>query len=456
MEFLPEPFRTKTVERIQLLPYEQRQQKLVLAHYNVFKIAAEDIFIDLLTDSGTSAMSDNQWAGMMIGDESYAGCRNYYTFENTIRNITGYKNIIPVHQGRVAENLLFTNILKEGDYVPSNTHFDTTRANIEHQKAHAVDLIIDEGKYPESEFEFKGNIDLNKVEDFIRKVGPDNIPLGMMTVTNNAGGGQPISLANIKAYSELLNKHGIPLYLDACRFAENCYFIKHQEKEYKDWSVRKIANEMFKYASGCTMSAKKDGLANIGGFLATNDDRLAVKITNMLILIEGFPTYGGMAGRDLEVVARGLVEGLDDDYLQYRIEQVKCFGEMLQEAGIPIMKPPGGHAIFVNVNSFLPGFPREKYPGWALSVAMYREGGVRASEVGSIMRGRQSDGAEKYPEMELLRLAVPRRVYSMSQLQYVVSIFRKIKDNKKLVKSLRIKWQAPVMRHFTIELEEIS
>jgi len=401
-------------------------------------------------------MSDNQWAGIMTGDESYAGCRNYYNFENTIRNITGYKNIIPAHQGRVAENLLFTNILKEGDYVPSNTHFDTTRANIEHQKTHAVDLVIDEGKNPESEFDFKGNIDLNKVEDLIKKVGAEKIPIGMLTVTNNAGGGQPISLANIKAYSELLNKHGIPLYIDACRYAENCYFIKHREKEYSDWSIGKIANEVFKYASGCTMSAKKDGLANIGGFLATNDDQLAAKITNMLILIEGFPTYGGMAGRDLEAVARGLVEALDEEYLRYRTEQVRYFGEMLEEAGISIIKPPGGHAIFVDVNSFLPGIPRDKYPAWALSVSMYREGGVRVVEIGGVMQGLQPDGSEKFPEMELVRLAIPRRVYSMAHLQYVVNVFKKIRDNKNLVKPLKIIWQAPVLRHFTVKLEEID
>ena len=455
MDFLPEPYKTKTVERIHLLPREKRQRKLIEAHYNLFKIPAADVFIDLLTDSGTSAMSDNQWAGLQMGDESYAGCRNYYFFEDTIRNITGFKNIIPAHQGRVAENLLFTSALKKGDYVISNTHFDTTRANIEHQKAHAVDLLVEEGKDPQSEYDFKGNIDLDKVEDFIKKVGAKKIPMGMLTVTNNAGGGQPVSLENIKAYSELLHKHGISLYLDACRYAENCYFIKQREAAYRDWTIKDIAREMFKYTDGCTMSAKKDGLANIGGFLATNDDKLAAKITNMLILNEGFPTYGGMAGRDLEAVARGLIEALDEEYLHYRVQQVKCLGELLEEAEIPIVRPPGGHAIYVDINSFLPDFPREKYPGWAVTVAMYREGCVRTTEIGTIMQGLQPDGTEIIPRLELVRLAIPRRVYSMAHLQYVASIFKKIKENKKLIKPLRIKWQAPVMRHFTVELEEI-
>ncbi len=456
MEFLPEPYRTKTVERIHLLPREIRQQKLIEAHFNVFKIPAADIFIDLLTDSGTSAMSDNQWAGLMTGDESYAGCRNYYNFEKTIRDITGFEHIIPAHQGRVAENLLFTSAIKKGDYVISNTHFDTTRANIEHQKAHAVDLVIDEAKDPKSDYAFKGNIDLNKVENFFKKIGPEKVRMGMLTVTNNAGGGQPVSLENIKAFSELLRQHNIPFYLDACRYAENCYFIKKREKAYRDWSIKEVSREMFKYADGCTMSAKKDGLANIGGFLATNDDRLAARITNMLILIEGFPTYGGMAGRDLEAVARGLLEGLDEDYLHYRTEQVRCLGALLEEADIPIVRPPGGHAIFVDINSFLPGFPREKYPGWATTVALYREGGVRAVEIGGVMQGLQADGTERMPELELVRLAIPRRVYSMAHLQYLVEVFKKIRDNKSLVKPLRITWQAPVLRHFTVHLEEIE
>ncbi|MCP4582818.1 MAG: tryptophanase [candidate division Zixibacteria bacterium] len=454
MQFLPEPYRTKTVERIKLLPRDERQRKLVEAHYNVFKIAAGDIFIDLLTDSGTSAMSDNQWAGLMTGDESYAGCNNYFNFENTIKSITGYTNVIPAHQGRVAENLLFTNIASDGDIVPSNTHFDTTRANIEHQKAEALNLVIDEGIDPKSEYDFKGDIDLKKVEDLIKRVGKDKIPVGMLTVTNNAGGGQPVSMENIRAYSELLREFDIPFYLDACRYAENCYFIKQREKGYKDKSIMEIANEMFSYADGCTMSAKKDGLANIGGFLATNDNKLASTITNMLILIEGFPTYGGMAGRDLEAVARGLMEALDEDYLRYRTEQVRIFGEMLEEGGIPIVRPPGGHAIFVDAKSFLPDFPRDEFPGWALTVALYREGGVRAVEIGGIMLGKQPDGTEKYPEMELVRLAIPRRVYSMAHLQYVVDVFKKIRDDKSLVKPLKIVWQAPVLRHFTIQLDE--
>lgn len=455
MKFIPEPYKTKTVETITLLPREQRLKKLTEANFNVFKIKASDIFIDLLTDSGTSAMSDNQWAGIMTGDESYAGCNNYFNFENTIRDITGFKNVIPTHQGRVAENLLFSNILGKNDYVPSNTHFDTTRANVEQQKATALDLVIDEGKDPSSDFPFKGNIDLNKVEDAIKKFGKDNIPIGMLTVTNNAGGGQPVSMENIRSYSELLKKHGIPLILDACRYAENCYFIKQREKGYENTPIKKIAREMFSYADGCTMSAKKDGLANIGGFFATNNDDLAANITNMLILIEGFRTYGGMAGRDLEAVARGLVEALDEDYLHYRITQTQCFGEMLQEAGIPIVSPPGGHAIFVDAKAFLPDMKREHYPGWALSAALYLEGSVRSVEIGGIMLGMQPDGTEKFPEMELVRLAIPRRVYSMAHLNYVVDVFAKINDNKSLVKPLKIKKQAPVLRHFTIEMAEL-
>lgn len=455
MEFIPEPYKTKTVERITLLPRDQRQRKLVEAHFNVFKIKAADIFIDLLTDSGTSAMSDNQWAGLMTGDESYAGCNNYFNFENTIRDITGFKHVIPTHQGRVAENLLFTSMLSDGDYIPSNTHFDTTRANVEHQKATALDLVIDEGKDPSSDYPFKGNIDLNKVEDIIKMFGAEKIPIGMLTVTNNAGGGQPVSMENIRSYSELLHKYNIPMFLDACRYAENCYFIKKREKGYENKSIKEIAQEMFSYADGCTMSAKKDGLANIGGFVATNNDEFAARMTNMLILIEGFRTYGGLAGRDLEAVARGLVEALDEDYLHYRVSQIKGFGDMLQEAGVPIVSPPGGHAIFVDAKAFLPDIKREHYPGWALSAALYLEGGVRTVEIGGIMLGLQPDGTEKFPELELVRLAVPRRVYSMAHLKYVVDIFAKIRDNKSLVKPLKIKWQAPVLRHFTIEMEKL-
>ena len=452
---MPEPYRIKAIERIHLLPKEERVKKLIAAKFNVFKIPAADIFIDLLTDSGTGAMSDNQWAGLMLGDESYAYCRNFLNFENTIQDITGFKHIIPVHQGRVAENLLFTNIAKSGDFIPSNTHFDTTRANVEHQQATAVDLVIDEGLDPASEHPFKGNIDLNKVQAFIKKVGREKIPVGMLTVTNNAGGGQPVSLANIKAYSELLHKYGILFYLDACRYAENCYFIKQRESGQKNRSVKEIAHEMFSYADGCTMSAKKDGLANIGGFLATNDESLAINLKNMLILIEGFPTYGGLAGRDLEAVSRGLIEALDEEYLAYRTEQLRMFGQLLIEAQIPIVRPAGGHAIFIDAKALLPNFPRQHYPGWALTLALYREGGVRSVEIGGVMLGKQPDGSEKYPEMELVRLAVPRRVYTMAHLAYVVSVFKKIRDDKSLVKPVKITWQAPALRHFTAHFAEI-
>ncbi|MCP4632714.1 MAG: tryptophanase [candidate division Zixibacteria bacterium] len=453
-----EPYRVKVVEPIKMLSREERVKKIKNADFNIFLIKAEDVFIDLLTDSGTSAMSDNQWAGLMIGDESYAGCKNYTHFEDTIRDITGFQYIIPVHQGRVAENLLFSTLLTKGDFVPSNNHFDTTRANIEVQGAAGIDLVIDEGKNPEADFPFKGNIDTNKLSELIIKVGANKIPIGMLTVTNNSGGGQPASMANIREVSDLLRKHGIPFFLDACRFAENAYFIKQREKGYENKSLKEIAREMFSYADGCTMSAKKDGLANIGGFIAMNKEPLATQITNMLILIEGYRTYGGMAGRDLEAVARGLQEVLNDDYLRFRINQVAYLGSRMTEMGIPIIEPTGGHAVFIDAGKLIKHIPPEQYPGWALTVALYREAGIRSVEIGNVMFARyDADKKEEVlPDLDLVRLAIPRRVYSNSHMEYVASAVEHLKDNPKCVKGLKITYQASVLRHFTCKFEEIN
>src|SRR6266498_2024705 len=383
----PEPWRVKVVERIRSIGPAEREEALHRAGYNVFGIASEDIYIDLLTDSGTSAMSDAQWAGLMIGDESYAGGRNYRRFEQTVRDIFGLPHVIPTHQGRVAENLLFSTVLKPGQVVPSNIHFDTTRANIEHQGAEAADLVIDEGLDPNALHSFKGNLVLSKLERLPTERGRENVPLVMITVTNNSGGGQPVSMANVRAVRQVCQHHGVPLYFDACRFAENCYFIQQRESGYANKSVAEIARELFSHGDGCTMSAKKDGLVNIGGFLALNDAAWTEKITNLLILIEGFPTYGGLAGRDLEAMARGLREVLNEDYLAFRINQVAHLGELLDQAGVPIVKPVGGHAVYIDAERMLPHIPQSQFPGQALVVALYREYGVRAVEIGSLMFG---------------------------------------------------------------------
>jgi len=454
-DFPAEPYRIKTIEPIRLISKEERVKRIFDAKFNVFKLQAKDVYIDFLTDSGTSAMSDNQWAGILSGDESYAGCRNYFNFENTIKAVTGFKHIIPVHQGRAAEHLLFSNLIKPGDFIPSNTHFDTTRANIEFLKAEAVDLVIDEGKDPSKDHPFKGNIDLGKLEELIQKHGPKKIPFGMLTVTNNSGGGQPVSLENIKRTSELLHSHGIPFIIDACRYAENCYFIKMREKGQSNRSVREIAKEMFSYGDGCTMSAKKDGLANIGGFIGINDDQLHQNITNSMILFEGFRTYGGLAGRDLEAIARGIDEALDEAYLEHRIGQVKAFGDLLRDAGVPIVEPTGGHAVFIDAASFV-SLPREQFPAWSLSVALYREGGIRGVEIGGVMFGKKDEnGRDLFPDMELVRLAIPRRVYTESHFRYCADILGEIAENKSVVKGLKITYAPELLRHFTAEFAEI-
>jgi tryptophanase len=416
-----EPFRIKTVEPIRSTTRAERETALIEAGYNLFQLKAEDVLIDLLTDSGTGAMSSAQWAGMMQGDESYAGARSFYKFESAVRMITDLKHVIPTHQGRAAERILFGSLLEPGDIVPNNTHFDTTRANVEYRGARALDLPSPDGKQPQLVFPFKGNIDLEALERLLADP-PARIPLVMITVTNNSGGGQPASMANIRTASEMCHRHGIPLFLDACRFAENAWFIKLREEGYAEETPLAIAQEMFSYVDGCTMSAKKDGLANIGGFLALNDDDLAQQCRNMLILTEGFPTYGGLAGYDLEAIAVGLNEVLDEDYLRYRIRSVEYLGEIVTEAGVPIVQPPGGHAIYLDVLSMLPHIPQSEYPAWALSLVLFLEGGIRAAEIGSVMFGLQPDGSEKPAAVELVRLAFPRRVYTQSHVDYLAEV----------------------------------
>ena len=460
MKYPPEPFRIKTVEAIARTTDWERLAVIQDAGYNVFNIPAEKIYIDLLTDSGTSAMSDNQWAGMMKGDESYAGSKNYFHFETMINKIFGFKHVIPTHQGRVAENLLFSTILKDREnlVIPNNNHFDTTRANVEYNGGRAADLVIDIAKDTQAIDDFKGNLDLAKLAKLIAEVGPENIPIGMLTITNNSGGGQPVSMANIRATSELLHKHDIPFYIDACRFAENAYFIKTREEGYQDKSILEIANEMFSYADGCTMSAKKDALVNMGGFFATNDDELAQQITNRLILIEGFPTYGGLAGRDLEAIARGLEEVLQEDYLAYRISQVEELGDRLIEAGVPILRPTGGHAVYLDAKNFLPHIPQSQFPGIALTVSLYTHAGIRAVEIGSLMFAHDDpeSGETLYPDLELVRLAIPRRVYTNSQMQYVAENIIELYENRENIKGYEIEYQAQVLRHFTARLKPLQ
>jgi tryptophanase len=449
-----EPFRIKSVEPIRMTTRQEREIILRKAGWNPFLIAAEDVLIDLLTDSGTSAMSAEQWAGVMRGDEAYAGSRSFYRFEDVTRSLTGLRHIIPTHQGRAAERLLFSLVGGPGKVVPSNTHFDTTRANIEHSGAKAADLIRHEDMDPTTRAPFKGNMDVEALDRRIRDAGPGNVPLCMLTVTNNATGGQPVSMENIRATREVTKRHGIPLFLDASRFAENAWFIKLREPGYADKSLADIAREMFSHCDGCTMSAKKDGLANIGGFLAMNDDRLAEASRSMLILTEGFPTYGGLAGRDLEAIAQGLVEVLDEDYMRYRVRSVEFLGERLLAAGVPIFEPPGGHAIYVDAKRMLPHLPPERFPGQALVGALYLEGGIRAVEIGSVMFGRRGPGGEFVPAPnELVRLAMPRRVYTQSHVEYVIEVMTALANRREAIRGLRFANETTVLRHFTSTFE---
>lgn len=454
MEFktIIEPFRIKTVEPIRQTTREEREAALRRVHYNLFLLKAEDVLIDLLTDSGTGALSSAQWSAMMQGDESYAGARSFYRFESALQEITGFKHIIPTHQGRAAERILFGTVLKPGDIVPNNTHFDTTRANTEHQQAIAFDIPCAEARRPSLEAPFKGNIDLEALARVLDE-NPGRVPLAMITVTNNSGGGQPVSMANIRAASQICHERGVPLFLDCCRFAENAWFIKMREEGYADKTPLEIAQEMFSYTDGATMSAKKDGMANIGGFLAMNDDDLAMRCRSNLILTEGFPTYGGLAGYDLEAVAVGLHEALEEDYLRYRTRSVAYLGDILTNNGIPIVRPPGGHAIYIDAGEMLPHIPQSEYPAWALGLVLYQEGGVRSVEIGSVMFGKQPDGSEKPAAMELVRLAFPRRMYTQSHVDYLAEVLLYLNTLKDRIRGVRIVEEPPVLRHFTIHME---
>jgi tyrosine phenol-lyase len=453
-----EPFKIKVVEPIAFTTREQRAKALAEAGYNLFNLPAALVTIDLLTDSGTSAMSDRQWSGMMLGDESYAGSRNYLNFERVVRRITGYRNVIPTHQGRVAENLLFTTVVKPGDRVPNNIHFDTTRANVEHNLGVPVDCVIDDAYDATKDHPFKGNMDLAKLDRVLAEVGKERVPLVMLTITNNSGGGQPVSLGNARATSQWCRRHRIPLFFDACRFAENAYFCKVRDPECAAMSIEEIARAFFDLGDGCTMSAKKDGLVNIGGFIANNDNALATRLSNMLILIEGFTTYGGLAGRDLEAIAIGLDEVLDERYLAHRVGQVRRFGERLVAAGVPIVLPIGGHAVYLDARRFLPHIPQEQFPAQALTCALYLEGGIRGVEVGGLMFGTRDEatGTWTWPELELVRLAVPRRVYTDAHLDHVVEVCAKIFACRDTMRGLRIVSRAPVLPHFTARLEPIG
>jgi len=443
-----EPFRIKSVEPIRWTMRSEREQLLRAAHYNLFLLPAADVLIDLLTDSGTGAMSTHQWAAVMEGDESYAGSKSFDRFRASVQEIFGYRHVIPTHQGRAAERILFGIACKKGDLVPNNTHFDTTRANVEFAGAEAVDLVIPEGRQSQTDHPFKGNMDVVALRELIVRVGRDRIPLVMLTVTNNSGGGQPVSMANICEVSALCREHKIPLYFDACRFAENAYFIKLREKGYESETPKQIAQKMFSYGDGCTMSAKKDGMANIGGFLCTNDDLLAQQQKDLLILTEGYPTYGGLAGRDLEAIAVGLQEALEEDYLRYRIASTAYLGNHVAAQGVPIVQPPGGHAIYLDARAFLPHVPVEQFPGVALAAELYLEGGIRSVEIGSLMFGKSA-------KMDLVRLAIPRRVYTQSHIDYVVEIILEVWRKRGSIRGLKLNYEAPFLRHFTAKLEPV-
>lgn len=437
-----EPFRIKSVEPLRQTTPEERERYLEQAGYNLFLIPAANILIDLLTDSGTSAMSTEQWAAVMRGDESYAGSESFFRLKRVVDELTGFRHMIPTHQGRAAERILFTVMCKPGHVVPSNTHFDTTRANIEFTGARAVDLPIPEAADTQARLDFKGNMDVGALEALIEAEGAERVPLVMLTVTNNSGGGQPVSMANIEAVKGVCARHGIPLYLDACRFAENAWFIREREPGYAGCTPKQIAQRMFSLADGCTFSAKKDAFANIGGFLCSNDDRVAQQETNLLILTEGFPTYGGLAGRDLDAIATGLDEVLDIDYLRYRIASTGYLGRHIADRGVPIVEPPGGHAIYIDAERMLPHIPRAQFPAQALAVELYRHAGIRSVEIGSVMFGAAA-------RHELLRLAIPRRVYTQSHIDYVVEAILEVNERKDEIRGLEIEEEPPFLRHFS-------
>lgn len=448
MKTIIEPFRIKSVEPLKWTTPEQREALLKGVGYNLFQLRASDVLLDLLTDSGTSAMSTEQWAAMMRGDESYAGSESFFRLKKAVQDLTGFGHVIPTHQGRAAERILFSVLCKSEHIVPNNTHFDTTRANIEFTGARALDLPIAEAADTQSQLPFKGNLDVEALESLIDREGAKRIPLVLVTITNNSGGGQPVSMANIRAVREIARRHGIPLYLDACRFAENAWFIKQREPGYSDKTAKEIACEMFSLADGCTFSAKKDAFANIGGFLCTNDDLLAEKETNLLILTEGFPTYGGLAGRDLDAIAVGLEEVLQHEYLEYRIASTAYLGRHIADAGVPIVEPPGGHAIYIDAGMMLKHIPRNQFPGQALAIELFRHAGVRSVEIGSVMFGGEA-------RHELLRLAIPRRVYTQSHIDYLVEAILEVNERKHKLRGVEIVEEPPFLRHFTAKFRPL-
>jgi tryptophanase len=457
MKTIIEPFRIKSVEPIYFNSKEERLDILAKAFFNPFLIHSKDVLIDLLTDSGTSAMSSNQWAGMMQGDESYAGSPSFFRFEETVQQITGMPIIIPTHQGRAAEKILFSILGGKGKYFVSNTLFDTTRANIEFSGAEGIDCICEEGKHPTIPAPFKGNMNIELLRKIIKEKGAANIPLCIITVTNNSGGGQPVSMQNIREARKICTENKIPLFIDACRFAENAYFIKLREEGYANKTVREIAKELFSYADGCTMSAKKDAFANIGGFLAMRNETLAQQCRNLLIMTEGFPTYGGLAGRDLEAIAIGLNEVLEEHYLQYRIRSIEYLTNKLIAAGVPVMQPAGGHAVYLDAKEFLNHIPVEQYPGQALVSALYLHGGIRSVEIGSLMFGKYDGDKKLIPaQLELVRLAIPRRVYTQSHIDYVAEVIIEVFENRNTIKGLQIIEEASTLRHFTAKLQPVK
>jgi len=457
MKTIIEPFRIKSVEPIYFTTKEERATILRAAHFNTFRIKARDVLIDLLTDSGTSAMSSNQWAGIMQGDESYAGSESFFRFENSVRSITNMPYIIPTHQGRASEKIIFSILGGKGKYFISNTLFDTTRANIEFSGADGIDCLCEEGKHPTIPAPFKGNMDTVLLQKTIEQVGAENIPLVIMTITNNSGGGQPVSMQNLREVKTICTQYKIPLYIDACRFAENAYFIKIREEGYVQKPIPEIVREMFSYADGCTMSAKKDAFANIGGFLAMHDLDLALRCRNLLIITEGFTTYGGLAGRDLEAIAIGLQEIMDEHYLQYRIRSMEYLTEKLAHAGVPVMQPAGGHAVYLDAKQFLPNIPADQYPGQALVCALYTHGGIRAVEIGSLMFGKYDEAGKLIPtQLELVRLAIPRRVYTQSHIDYVAEVIIEVFEKRDQISGLKIMEETPLLRHFTAKLKPVK